>query len=122
MPCETRYVIFSRAELISAVRQYFAKTGRSLPVGHARKVELAIEVGITATIEIVEDRNDRVHVIFVDTDQIISALILYCKDQKIPLPLHSNKLLQMVGTNICLFISKNMPTVTGAGARLLQVA
>jgi len=122
MPSEVRYVIFSKSELGTAIRQYFAKTGRSLPIGQTRQIRLTVEVGVTASLEIVEDRNDRVHQIFIDTDQIVSALILYCKDAEVPLPLHSTKVLQIVGSNVCLFICKNMPTIGVPGLKLLQTA
>jgi len=122
VPSEARYIVFSRVELTAAIRQYFAKTGRGLPIGQCRKLHLSIEASIVAHLEIVEDRNDRIHEIPVDSDQVMSALILYCKDEGIPLPLHATKVLQMAGSNICLYILKNLPAAVAPAGGALQVA
>jgi hypothetical protein len=108
MAAELRFVVFSKPEFLAAVRDYRASTGRPLPNGPTRRLQLEMEAGLTATLEILDERDDRVHEIIVETDFIASALILYCKRHGIPLPLHARKSVELVGSNVSLVISKNM--------------
>jgi hypothetical protein len=109
MAAELRHIIFSKQEVIEAVQQYMHRSGERLPAGVVTRITVKSGEEIGILFQITEDVNDKVHTFYVDGDKLTASLILYCKTSRIPLPYKSDKQLQMVGSNISMLVSKNIP-------------
>ena len=109
MAAELRHVIFSKQEVIEAVQVYLRRSGERMPPGVVTRVTIKSGDEIGILFQITEDASNRVHTFYVDGDKLTSALILHCKNIRIPLPFKAQKRLEMVGSNVSILISKNIP-------------
>jgi hypothetical protein len=119
MAAELRHIIFSKQEVIEAVQHYMRRTGERLPIGVVSRVTVQTDDQIGILFQIIEDGTEKTHTFYVDGHKLQSALILFCKTCRIPLPHRSDKQLQMVGTNIAMLVSKNIPVGNIGTAREL---
>lgn len=116
MPAELRHLLFPPTEVVNAVREYHRRFGTPLPAGSvvecgpegAGAQEGAVRFRIVlasppakgaAPGRSVEDvRREMV----IESHVLVAALILYCRDQRIPLPATATKSLQRFGNQVCL--------------------
>ena len=109
MAAELRHIIFSKQEVIEAVQEYMRRSGERMPPGVVTRITVKSGEEIGILFQVTEDVSNRVHTFYVDGDKLTSALILHCKNIRIPLPYKAQKRLQMVGSNISMLVSKNIP-------------
>jgi hypothetical protein len=95
MPSEVRQLLFKSREIIVAITEYFHRRGLNLPIGTASRVTIAEGQPIQAILDIVTDGGETVD-IEVDAEELAAALILYCINRKIPLPVEAEKRLQRI--------------------------
>lgn len=95
MPSEVRQLLFKSREIITAITEYYQRRGIALPNGTAERVMLPESGQVHALLIIATDRGGKVEV-EVNTEMLAAALILYCINRKIPLPVESEKRLQRV--------------------------
>ncbi len=107
MPTEIRYIIFTGEELIGALVAYRRRSGAPLPSGDLIRLTLFGEPDIRAELVTGRDRSSVRHRVIAGTDELLTALIMYCSDHRIPLPVNSSKFVQIMGGNLGLVVTKN---------------
>ena len=113
MPAEIRHIVFSGAEIASAVREYRRNAGRPLPAGSLRRVEIGTNSGsVRVTLEIAPDNGISTATWEIGSAEATEALVLYCGAHNVPLPAAGAKSLQRFGDSLLLIVALN---VTGAG-------
>ena len=113
MPSEIRHIVFSGAEIASAVREYRRNAGRPLPNGSLRRVEIGTNSGsVRVSLEIAPDNGISTATFEVGSAEITEALVAYCGAHNVPLPAAGAKSLQRFGDSVLLIVALN---VTGSG-------
>lgn len=108
MPSEIRYINFTTDEFVDAARLYFRRVGEKLPgeiVSAAFEHDCCVRLGL-------QHGNGRTSERTLDHGKVGSVLIFYCISNKIPLPANSIRTLKVVGGNLCLMVTKNIPTAS----------
>ena len=110
MPSEVRQLLFKSREVIVAITEYFHRRGLVLPNGTAERVILPEGRHVHALLIIATDRGGKVEV-EVNTEMLAAALILFCINRKIPLPVESDKRLQRIQEDsVALVVVKRSKT------------
>lgn len=104
MPLELRYVVLSRDELGSAIAEFLYRSGRPLPPGRFRKFSLNPEDGADATFEIVRDHGAGPAGFEIEEQDLLSAILMFCKNNRIPIPLKADKRVKPVHDSVALVI------------------
>ena len=113
MPSEIRHIVFSTAEVGSAIREYRRHIGRPLPAGTLRRLDMHPgKGGVRVSIDIAPENGGRSENCELGGAEITDALILYCGAHHIPLPSAGIKTLQRFGDNLLLIVTLNL---AGAG-------
>lgn len=108
MPTEIRHIIFSSEELFIALKEYRKRRREPLPGGPVVKFALEQTPELSATVRIAPETGEPERVFVSNRDELATALIMYCIDNKIPMPVKSTKFLQMFGGSLGLVITKNV--------------
>ena len=107
MPNEIRHIIFTSDEVIRALIDYHRRAGNPLPAGNVVKCTFEKEDNlIKASLHMAVDADGSRQVVPVVQTTLAAALILYCINQKIPLPAKANKSLQLHNDTVGLVINK----------------
>ena len=127
MPSETRKLAFSKAELQAALVSYALRSKMKLPKAEIEKVIVSVE-GDTSVRLIFgpSDPNEAAEVEF-SQEHVAAAIILYCRDQSIPLPRDSHKVLLVEDNSISMmmqvhYAKKEIPATPMAAAETLEDA
>ena len=108
MPTEIRHVIFSSEELFIALKEYRKRRREPLPSGPVVKFTIEQSPELSAVIRIAPENGDPEKVFVSNRDELATALIMYCIDNRVPMPVKSTKFLQMFGGSLGLVITKNV--------------
>jgi hypothetical protein len=110
MPTELRHLLFRTAEIVQAIKEYHRRLGQVLPAGpvlscgaeydgEGRGVQFCITIApdpADAKKPAKPGMADRQDVV-IEGPTFAAALILYCRDRRIPLPANADKSLQLFG-------------------------
>ena len=108
MVAEVRYVIFTTQELSRALIASHQKKGETLPSGTIHSITQDSRPGVKVTITIAPDR-EADHILLDWTEEeVLSALVAYCRGNNIPLPASSSKQLGTIRHSLCLVITMNV--------------
>jgi hypothetical protein len=112
MPTELRHLLFQPAEVVQAVQEYRRRLGQALPSGaivscgpeskgsgEIMSFRLTIAPDAAAVMKRGESRQQET---IIPGPALAAALILYCRDHKIPLAASASKSLQLYGNQVCL--------------------
>jgi hypothetical protein len=114
LPIEHRTIRFEQAEVVQAVREYLRRRGQQLPAGTISAVHVgdAGEELVQYTMIVTGYRMPQIgramprdpdrHEVVLKGASLKAALILYCRDLKIPLPAAASKVLRWVEPYVCL--------------------
>jgi hypothetical protein len=103
MTNELRKIIFDEEEVQAAIVNQCLRAERKLPQGNIEKVEITDDPGQIVIFSYAhEDGTKKVEF---DRDQVGAALILYCKNKKIPLPYDGVKVLKKDGGRLAMMIN-----------------
>ena len=108
MPTEIRHIIFSSEELFIALKEYRKRRREPLPSGSVVKFTIEQTPELSAVTRIAPESGEPERVFVSNRDELATALIMYCIDNKIPMPVKSTKFLQMFGGSLGLVITKNV--------------
>jgi hypothetical protein len=113
-----RYIQFSPAEVVQALREFLRRRGQNFPpgtvteaapVGEVEEEIVRYRMVITGSpipqIGNAPPREPDKHEIVVPAETLKAALILYCRDLKIPLPMAPYKSLRYVAPQVCLLMT-----------------
>jgi hypothetical protein len=130
MTSELRYVMFQPSEAAQAISEYYSRNGNPLPAGPIVqcgpeiecagapvrfRIKLAPNLGVGLRSKIGDERRREV---VIEGPALAAALILYCRERKIPLAANAAKSLQILDNQICLVASINrMPDAPFARSR-----
>ncbi len=91
-----------------ALKEHRRRRDNPLPEGTV--LRFAIEPGpeIRADVVIARDDGGQDLRLMVHREELAAALIMYCIDRKIPMPVQSTKFLQLFGGSLGLVITKNV--------------
>jgi hypothetical protein len=111
VPAEFRHIVFRPTEVINGVRDYRRRMRRPLPSGYVRRFAIeaqpAAEGGARVVFEIGPDDRAAIETIVVTGAELAAAMILYCGDRKIPLPISGSKTLEKLGDGLALIVTLN---------------
>jgi len=117
MPTEIRHILFRATEVVVAVAEYSRRIRQPLPPGSVVKWSMQADeeggsVRFTLTIddESGDSRRDGGvvrHDVTIEGPALAAALILYCRDRRIPLPSGAEKALQRFGDLLALVVTRN---------------
>ena len=113
MPTEIRHILFRPSEIVTAVTDYSRRTGAKLPTGSIVRcaVESEVQDGVEAvrfSMEIAMDgAAQQRREIVTGGASLAAALILFCRDHHIPLPISSDKSLRCFGEQLALVVTRN---------------
>lgn len=121
MPTELRHLLFRPAEVVQAVRDYHRRLGTPLPAGAivqcGPECEEGDEGAVSFRITLVPDPaagtmpgrpgEERPREVVVEGAVLAAALILHCRDRRIPMPANAGKSLRCLGTQVCLVATLN---------------
>ena len=106
MPTELRHIVFSAEEAFTAVKEYRRRRREPLPDGTLERFAIWSNPDIRAEFDIGSD--GQLETVGADRDELATALIMYCIDHRIPIPVKSSKFLQVFGESPGLVITKNL--------------
>ena len=118
VPSELRQLVFESEEVVQAVRKLYRRRGQSMPRGNVlATTPEADESGEISALRMVftdapvvewmppdtggGDRQE----IRVEAPALAAALIMHCREERIPLPARARKSLRLVGGLVCLIIA-----------------
>ena len=116
MPSELRYIMFRPDEVVEAVKEYRRRLGTPLPhggvvqcgpesgpaVGGAVGFRIAfVPAGVKGSVT-PETEN-----MLIEGPVLAAALILYCRDHRIPMSASADKSLERMGDQVCLVAKFN---------------
>ena len=107
MPTEFRKLLFSEDEVRTAAVRHCLRLSIHMPKGNVETVEIGRHDHDAVSLLFRTDdpgARDRVEL---SRDQIGAALIRYCREQEIPLPRESRKLLRREERGYALFIARH---------------
>ena len=94
MASETRRLVFSREELISATLDYCRHDGIAVPDAEIEQIELGPGAQPTLVLFFHVGQPMDLDRVALSADQLAAALARFCKRNDIPLPLHPEKKLR----------------------------
>jgi hypothetical protein len=108
MVAEVRYIIFSTQELSKALIVAHQKKGTVLPSGTIHSIEQDSRPGVKVTITVAPDRSSDPIFLDASEDEVLAALVGFCRESKIPLPANSSKSLGSIRKSLCLVVTLNV--------------
>lgn len=105
MPTESRSIVFSPQEIVTAVADFHDK--RKLPIPKGKVVGLAFSAppDIEGTFHILADGAEAPANFVLNSTTLAAALVFYCINRGIPLPVLATKQLRRKGDNLELVVS-----------------
>jgi hypothetical protein len=99
-----RQIVFSATEVIIAIRDHRRRIRDALPTGTIAGFEMRSDNGIYADMTISDDATGKKTTIRINDEALAAALILYCIDHKIPMPVKASKSLSLGDNELRLTI------------------
>ena len=107
MPTELRRIVFSDDELREAIVIYNRKSRDKLPPGDILCCDISEDKEISVTLRVMDPVEAEAKTINLGTSYLGACLVYYCIHNKIPMPKSANKLLQVIGSNLALNVTKD---------------
>jgi hypothetical protein len=104
LPSELRQIAFNATEVLIAVREHRRRIRNPLPTGSITGFEMRSDEGIYADMTIADDKTGKKATIRINDEALAAALILYCIDHKIPVPVKATKSLGLSEGELRLII------------------
>ena len=131
MPSEVRHILFRPAEIVQAIREYQLKMQQPLPSGlvvdygpqsdgPGGAVRFHMSIASNQGKSWDEPKTVRQEMV-IEATTLAAALILYCRDRKIPLPASADKSLQRFGEQIGLIATYNPRSASSRTPEHIQV-
>jgi len=105
MPDEYRFLVFSPEEAAAALTGQAEKTGKALPAGRPISAEPVGEKVNNGRL-LVDTGDGPPSVVPFGSDEVLEALIGFCLDRRIPMPMVSEKTLERLNGRFALRIGQ----------------
>ncbi|MGF7174602.1 hypothetical protein [Azospirillum doebereinerae] len=113
---ELRCLVFTDQEVIKAVLDRRRRMREPLPVGTVESITHRNADGIETVLKVVDD-DGGVHDLTLPEAEVAAAMVAYCMGRRIPLPVASDKTLNLINGGLTLMITMNFnkaPRLVGA--------
>lgn len=117
MPTEIRHIICNAAEVIAALQLFYKTRQKPLPAGSVASLVIQDEP-LSAVLEIESDKDGKRIRVQCGGEEMAAALILFCRENHIPLPADGQKVLQKFGDSVGLIVTRNPRDKAMAGKLL----
>jgi|SRR4051812_19624004 hypothetical protein len=108
MPREINYLAFSTEELSAAIAVFRRSQGNPLPGDTVERLTIrTVEKSFQVAALVKDSRSGKMTVIMVESHEVLSALILFCKHAGIPLSLKAHKGLDVIGDQVAMLTTLN---------------
>jgi hypothetical protein len=104
VPAELRQITFTSTEVMVAIRDHRRRTRNPLPTGTVAGFEMRSDNGIYADMAIADDTTGKKTTIRITDEALAAALIFYCIDHRIPMPVKATKTLGLIEGDLRLTI------------------
>ena len=111
MASELRQIVFEAAEVASAMSIYHRKMKKPLVNGVVNSVALTEKGAVSARIEIADVDGNKAHYVLA-SNELMAALILFCRENRIPLPSKANKRLTVFDGKLSAILTLNTTTLS----------
>ena len=101
---ELRCLVFSEQEVVAAVVERRKRLHESLGDGPIQRISYKSDNGVSVTLHGVNAKGEETAVVINDTE-ISAALVNFCMSRKIPMPVDSDKYLQVINEGLTLMIT-----------------
>ena len=105
MSNELRKIIFTEEEVQAAMVNHCLRNKEDLPQRRIEKVEITDDPEHIVTFHYPPNEGEKTKTVTFDRDKVGAALILYCKNEKIPLPYDGVKILKSEKPNLAMMIN-----------------
>jgi hypothetical protein len=105
VPLEYRQIVFASTEVLMAIREHRKRMRNPLPPGSIARFEISGAPSVGAEVEIADDKTGTREVTRIEGEALAAALILYCIDHKIPMPVDATKRILLSEKGLTLSIS-----------------
>lgn len=103
MPVDLKKIIFSNEEVQAALVNYCLRTKTTMPETRISRVVVNWESELTSDMHFLSELDsEEGEVLSFSNEKVAAALILYCRDNKDPLPRDAQKVLDPAGDGISL--------------------
>jgi len=103
---ELRCLVFTEQEVVKAVLDRRRRMRETLPTGTVLKVTYADGDSVETTFGITGDDGSSQDMVLPETE-VAAALVAYCMNRRIPLPVASDKMLYIINGALTLMITMN---------------
>ncbi|WP_051341312.1 hypothetical protein [Azospirillum halopraeferens] len=103
---ECRCLVFTEQEVARAVLDRRRKRREELPTGTVQGVTYDATDGVRTTIAVIDDYGVGTPMVLGE-GEVAAALVAYCMDRRIPLPVDGDKTLHLIGGALSLMITIN---------------
>ena len=104
LPSEVRQITFTSTEAMVAIRDHRRRIRSPLPTGSITGFEVRADNGVYADMEIADDATGKRTTVRITDEALAAALIFYCIEHKIPMPVRATKTLGLVEGELRLTI------------------
>ena len=101
---ELRCIIYNKNELAIALKDHRKRAARPLPAGVLEDVKIDSRPNITVTLKVSDD-DGRPHILPFSGAELAAALIAFCIDQRVPIPVSGKKSLTLIEGQVALKIT-----------------
>jgi hypothetical protein len=109
MPSEIRHLVFSEEEALVALREYCRKSGKPLSDHALLHLKIVGQTPPFAMLATDASKGQPATNQRISTEDLLSALILYCHGNRIPLPVRGNKTLSVLNDRLAVVVSLPRP-------------
>lgn len=103
---ELRCLVFTEQEVATAVLDRRRRRHEPLPPGRVGGLTYRSDHGVKPVLRFVEDNGTGEEVVISEEDTL-AAMIAFCMQRKVPLPVESDKFLLLVHNNLTMMITIN---------------
>lgn len=110
MPSEIRHLVFSEEEALAALRDYCRKSGKPLSEDALLHLKIVNQTPPFAMLATDASKGQPATHQRVSTEDLLSALILYCHGNRVPLPVRGTKTLAVLNERLAVVVSLPRPS------------
>jgi hypothetical protein len=102
MPAEIRHLVFTKEELVTALRAYALKSGTKFP--ETAEASLSLAGGHRPAVQVQCGSRRNGSSLHFSGQELVAPLILFCNKKRIPLPVRGQKELTVMGGKLVLIV------------------
>ena len=107
MPTEIRKVVFSEEEIVKAILSQNHHSRRKLPPGDIVKIKANGGSEPNLELTVFDPEAEKPKTINLGAPYLAAAMLRFCFENKIPIPRHADKSVEILGSSVALSISIN---------------